>query len=170
MASVFVGNLSERVTGALLDELFSHVGRVTRVHVPVDPLSGVPLGYGFVDLQTDEMAEYAIKVLTGVSLYSQKLVLRRANAPEGLSPSFSSSPVLRLRPATQTSEGALRAWKDGVVRALGLLGEVTGKVELEEAGSPVILVTHRTTAGHQEAARRLSRQFFAGVETLCDAV
>ncbi|KAK2962877.1 putative Splicing factor 3B subunit 4 [Blattamonas nauphoetae] len=72
-ATIYVGDLDQKVNETLLFELFTQVGPVVHVNIPKDRLNGVHQGYGFVEFKTEEDAEYAIKVMTGVKLYGKQI-------------------------------------------------------------------------------------------------
>lgn len=57
---LFVGNLSYEVTEADLRALFSEVGTVTVVRIPLDRESGRPRGFAFVDFAERPEGEAAI--------------------------------------------------------------------------------------------------------------
>ena len=72
-ATVYVGNLSEECSEALLWELFAQVGRVVRVSMPKDKVLQKHLQYGFVEFRTEQEAEYAQLVLNMVKLHGKPL-------------------------------------------------------------------------------------------------
>jgi RNA recognition motif-containing protein len=62
-ATVYVGNIDERVTEPLLWELFIQCGPVVNVHLPKDRITNVHQGYGFVEFMSEEDADYTLKVI-----------------------------------------------------------------------------------------------------------
>jgi RNA recognition motif-containing protein len=62
---LFVGNLSYTVGEADLRTLFGKYGEVTSAAVPVDRETNRPRGFAFVEMQSQEGAEAAIKGLDG---------------------------------------------------------------------------------------------------------
>ncbi|CAM9179121.1 unnamed protein product [Ectocarpus fasciculatus] len=78
-ATVYVGNLDERVSEELLWELMLQAGPVVNVHMPKDKVSGVLLGYGFVEFRSEEDAEYALKVMNMIKLHGKPMKLNRAS-------------------------------------------------------------------------------------------
>ncbi|KAJ4836424.1 Splicing factor 3B subunit 4 [Turnera subulata] len=76
--TVYVGNLdAAKVTEELLGELFVHAGPVVSVHIPKDQ------SYGFVVFQSEEDADYAIKIFNMIKLYGKPMrVNRRARVGE----------------------------------------------------------------------------------------
>jgi splicing factor 3B subunit 4 len=78
-ATVYVGNLEQRVTNELLWELFLQVGQVINVHIPRDKITNEHQGYGFVEFKTEEDADYAIKILHFVKLFQKPLKVNKAS-------------------------------------------------------------------------------------------
>mmetsp|Transcript_55014 Transcript_55014/g.80750 ORF Transcript_55014/g.80750 Transcript_55014/m.80750 type:complete len:173 (+) Transcript_55014:1-519(+) len=90
--SVYVGNLAQIVTDVILFELFSQVGPVERVTVPLSDDGGsvgeAPAHRGFAFVQFSDGAvngagqsvEYAIKVLHDVCLYERRITVRRSSS------------------------------------------------------------------------------------------
>jgi len=78
-ATCYVGNLDEKVTEELLWELMLQVGPVVNVHMPKDKISAKYLGYGFVEYRSEDDADYAIKVMNMIKLYSRPLKVNRAS-------------------------------------------------------------------------------------------
>ncbi len=78
-ATVYVGNLDEKISEELLWELMLQVGPVVNVHMPKDKVTGKLTGYGFVEYRSEEDAEYAIKVLNMVKLYNKPIKVNKAS-------------------------------------------------------------------------------------------
>jgi RNA recognition motif-containing protein len=57
--SIFIGNLSYKITEKELFDMMDRVGRVKRVVIGQDPRTGRSRGYGFVEFETRKDAEYA---------------------------------------------------------------------------------------------------------------
>lgn len=49
--NLFIGNLSPEVTEAQLRDLFSEFGVVNSVKIPIDHETGLPRGFGFVEME-----------------------------------------------------------------------------------------------------------------------
>lgn len=80
MASkVFVGNLDFNTTRAEVQTLFSEVGEIRDVFLPMDRESGRPRGFAFVEYASDEDAAKAIEKFNGYTLGGRAL---RVNAAE----------------------------------------------------------------------------------------
>jgi splicing factor 3B subunit 4 len=79
-ATVYIGNLDERVTDALVWELMLQAGRIVNVHLPKDRVTQSHQGYGFVEFQTEEDAEYAAKIMNQVRLFGKPIRVNKASA------------------------------------------------------------------------------------------
>ncbi|ROW05969.1 hypothetical protein VPNG_08482 [Cytospora leucostoma] len=79
-ATVYVGNLDERVSEANLWELMTQMGPVYNVHMPMDRVSRSHQGYGFIEFDTPESADYASKVLNGIRLHQKPIRVNKASA------------------------------------------------------------------------------------------
>ncbi|KAI9506482.1 Spliceosome-associated protein 49 [Coemansia spiralis] len=77
-ASVYIGNLDDRVTDAMIWELMVQAGPVTNVHLPKDRITMSTQGYGFCEFQTAEDADYAVKVMNMVKLFGKPIRLNKS--------------------------------------------------------------------------------------------
>ncbi|KNB46332.1 hypothetical protein JH06_0838 [Blastocystis sp. subtype 4] len=78
-ATVYVGNLDERVDEELIWELFLQFGPVVSVSMPKDKVTNTHQGFGFVEFQNEIDAEYAVRVTGNVALYGKKIRVNKAN-------------------------------------------------------------------------------------------
>ena len=78
-SKVFVGNLNFNTTKEEVQALFSQVGELRDVFLPVDRESGRKRGFAFVEFTSDEDAEKAIQKFNGYELSGRPL---RVNAAE----------------------------------------------------------------------------------------
>jgi cold-inducible RNA-binding protein len=79
---LFVGNLSFKTTEAQLEEAFSKSGTVVSVAIPTDRETGRKRGFGFVEMETKEMAETAVKDYNGQSLDGRQIVVNESKPRE----------------------------------------------------------------------------------------
>ncbi|KAJ5449396.1 hypothetical protein N7445_004217 [Penicillium cf. griseofulvum] len=79
-ATVYIGNLDERVTDSLVWELMLQAGRIVNVHLPKDRVTQLHQGYGFVEFMTEEDAEYASKIMNGIRLHGKPIRVNKASA------------------------------------------------------------------------------------------
>jgi len=84
---LFVGNLSYEVTEADLRALFSEIGAVSMVRIPLDRESGRPRGFAFVDFAERSEGEQAIARLNQQMFKGRALgvseAVAREDAPRG---------------------------------------------------------------------------------------
>jgi RNA recognition motif-containing protein len=78
-AKVFVGNLDFNTTREEVQNLFSQIGEIKDVFLPMDRESGRPRGFAFVEFANDEDAAKAIEKFNGYELSGRAL---RVNAAE----------------------------------------------------------------------------------------
>lgn len=79
-ATIYVGNLDEKCTEAILFELFVQAGPVVNVYLPRDRVTTLHSGYGFVEFSTEEDAEYATKILNMIKLYGKPIKINKASS------------------------------------------------------------------------------------------
>ncbi|UPX12346.1 Spliceosome-associated protein 49 [Ascochyta rabiei] len=79
-ATVYVGNLHERITPRILHELMLNAGRVRNVNMPVDRVNSQHQGFGFVEFHTEAEADYAPKIMNNVALYGSRIRVNKASA------------------------------------------------------------------------------------------
>ena len=79
-ATVYIGNLDERVTDSLVWELMLQAGRIVNVHLPKDRVTMTHQGYGFVEFISEEDAEYAARIMNQVRLYGKPIRVNKASA------------------------------------------------------------------------------------------
>ncbi|KAI9298801.1 RNA-binding domain-containing protein, partial [Neoconidiobolus thromboides FSU 785] len=79
-ATVYVGNLDERCTEALIWELMLQVGPVVNVHLPKDRVTQAHQGYGFCEFTTEEDADYCIKIMNLIKLFGKPIRVNKATA------------------------------------------------------------------------------------------
>jgi RNA recognition motif-containing protein len=76
--NIFVGNLARDVTEDDLQGAFGAYGRVTRATVLRDKFSGMPRGFGFVEMEVRAEAQAAITALNGSELKGRTLSVNEA--------------------------------------------------------------------------------------------
>ncbi|XP_066992138.1 splicing factor 3B subunit 4 [Anabrus simplex] len=79
-ATIYVGGLDEKVSEALMWELFVQSGPVVNVHMPKDRVTQMHQGYGFVEFMGEEDADYAIKIMNMIKLYGKPIRVNKASA------------------------------------------------------------------------------------------
>lgn len=71
--TAYVGNMSHEITDERLRELFAAHGEVVEVRVVTDHYTGLPRGFAFVDMATEEAARAAISELNGQTVEGRQL-------------------------------------------------------------------------------------------------
>jgi RNA recognition motif-containing protein len=79
-ATVYIGNIDERVTDSLVWELMLQAGRIVNVHLPKDRVSQNHQGYGFVEFISEEDAEYAARIMNQVRLYGKPIRVNKVRS------------------------------------------------------------------------------------------
>ncbi|KAJ8759515.1 hypothetical protein K2173_007132 [Erythroxylum novogranatense] len=73
-STIYVGNLDEKLSDRVLYDILIQAGRVVDLYVPRDKETDRPKGYAFAQYESEEIAEYAVKLFTGlVTLYNRTL-------------------------------------------------------------------------------------------------
>ncbi|MBP7691730.1 MAG: RNA-binding protein [Anaerolineales bacterium] len=78
---LYVGNLSYSVKDENLRELFAQVGQVTSAVVITDRESGRSKGFGFVEMDTDDLAQQALSKFNGFVMMGRPLSVSEARPP-----------------------------------------------------------------------------------------
>ncbi|KAJ9060032.1 Spliceosome-associated protein 49 [Entomophthora muscae] len=69
-----------RCTEALIWELMLQAGPVANVHLPKDRVTQSHQGYGFCEFQSEDDADYCIKILNMVKLFGRPIKVNKATA------------------------------------------------------------------------------------------
>ncbi|MBN1428887.1 MAG: RNA-binding protein [Anaerolineae bacterium] len=78
---LYIGNLSYDATENELRELFASAGAVASVSLMTDRETGRPKGFGFVEMETAEAAQEAIRTLNGHMLHDREIKVDEARPP-----------------------------------------------------------------------------------------
>ena len=79
---LFVGNLSFKTTEAELEEAFSKAGKVKSVAIPTDRETGRKRGFGFVEMETEEEAQAAVRDFNGTMLGGRQITVNPSRPRE----------------------------------------------------------------------------------------
>ncbi|MFB2983783.1 RNA recognition motif domain-containing protein [Microseira sp. BLCC-F43] len=80
--SIYVGNLSYKVSQQDLSDVFSEYGTVKRVQIPTDRETGRSRGFGFVEMGSDAEETAAIEALDGAEWMGRELKVNKAKPRE----------------------------------------------------------------------------------------
>jgi RNA recognition motif-containing protein len=86
MVNIYVGNLSYTTTEDDLRDLFEAHGKVDRVSVVMDRMTGRSKGFGFVEMPNAAEAKAAIGGLNEMEMQGRKLVVNEAKPKEDRPP------------------------------------------------------------------------------------
>ncbi len=86
MVNIYVGNLSYTTTEDDLRDLFEAHGKVDRVSVVMDRMTGRSKGFGFVEMPNAAEAKTAIGALNEMEMQGRKLVVNEAKPKEDRPP------------------------------------------------------------------------------------
>lgn len=96
--TVYVGNLDERVCDRVLYDILIQAGRVVDLYIPRDKETDKPKGFAFAKYETEEIADYAVKLFSGlVTLYNRtlKFAISGQDKPSNNSP-IATLPALNI--------------------------------------------------------------------------
>jgi RNA recognition motif-containing protein len=75
---LYVGNLPQQITEDQLKELFSEAGNVASAKIITDRQTGLPRGFGFVEMETKAEGQKAISMLNGKDVEGRTLTVNEA--------------------------------------------------------------------------------------------
>lgn len=84
--SIYVGNLSYKVTEEDINHTFAEYGSVKRVQLPTDRETGRVRGFAFVEMETEEQESAAIDALDGAEWMGRDLKVNKAKPRENSAP------------------------------------------------------------------------------------
>ncbi|KAK5835147.1 Splicing factor 3B subunit 4 [Gossypium arboreum] len=97
--SVYIGNLDERVSDRVLYDILIQAGRVVDLYIPRDKETDKPKGFAFVEYETEDVADYAVRLFSGlVTLYNRTLKFAISGQDKS-----SQNPANAVMPATNSS-------------------------------------------------------------------
>lgn len=79
---LYVGNLSYQTTEAELEKLFAEIGPVVSTDIITDTNSGRSKGFGFVEMETEQAAQEAIKQLNNLEFGQRNILVSEARPPK----------------------------------------------------------------------------------------
>ena len=76
--NIYVSNISFHTTEEILADMFSKYGSVKSVKIIKDEVTGLHKGFGFVEMQSRDEANEAIRVLDGKEIQGRSLRVSQA--------------------------------------------------------------------------------------------
>uniref|UniRef100_A0A453G2E8 RRM domain-containing protein n=1 Tax=Aegilops tauschii subsp. strangulata TaxID=200361 RepID=A0A453G2E8_AEGTS len=93
-----LGNLDEKVPERVLYEILIQAGHVVDLHIPCDKETGRPKGFAFAEYETDAIAQYAVRLFSGLVRLNGK-TLKFALSGQDKPSSNGNNPVMpKLNP------------------------------------------------------------------------
>jgi len=80
---LFIGSLDYTTTDSQLEAHFSTVGKVLSAKVIIDRATGQGKGFGFVEMENEEMAKVAMDKLNRSELNGRAIAVKEAIPQEG---------------------------------------------------------------------------------------
>ncbi len=80
--SIYIGNLSFKVSEEDVNAIFSEYGTVKRVQLPTDRETGRLRGFGFVEMSSEDEETAAIEALDGAEWMGRDLRVNKARPRE----------------------------------------------------------------------------------------
>jgi RNA recognition motif-containing protein len=72
---LYLTNLASGTTLAELKEIFGKVGPYVSVTINTDPRTGAKLSYGFVEMETQELTDAALRHVNGYLLHDRRIMI-----------------------------------------------------------------------------------------------
>jgi RNA recognition motif-containing protein len=128
---LFVGNLPQRLCFPELEDLFTPFGTILSAELMTDPTTGRSRGFGFVEMESADVAQAAIASLHGFEVGGQALQVNEAKPSSRgiIAPRGGEGRPASASPAS-TSPSSGRAW--GVRLFVGNLSYTVTAAELEQ--------------------------------------
>lgn len=79
---LFIGSLDYTTTDSQLEEHFAAIGKVLTAKVIVDRYTGQGKGFGFVEMETPEIAKEAMDKLNGSQINGRPIAVKEAKPQE----------------------------------------------------------------------------------------
>jgi RNA recognition motif-containing protein len=81
--TIYVGNIPYSLRETELREIFQPYGNITSIKVITDKFTGRSKGYAFIEMETDEQEDAAIKELNRHIVLGRNLVVCKAHSKKG---------------------------------------------------------------------------------------
>lgn len=95
-SSVYVGNLHEGVNNRVLYDILIQAGYVIDLYIPYDMETNKHKGFAFAKYETEEIADYAVKLFSDIVILYEK-TLKFAIARPMTTPNIPSRPSSNRR-------------------------------------------------------------------------
>ncbi|XP_059641632.1 uncharacterized protein LOC132283655 [Cornus florida] len=89
--TVYIGGLDERVSERVLYDILIQAGRVVDLYIPRDKETEKPKGFAFAEYETDEIANYAVRLFSGLVKLHNRTLKFAISGQDKPSPSLSTA-------------------------------------------------------------------------------
>jgi RNA recognition motif-containing protein len=79
---LYITNISSDTTVAELNQIFARVGTIVSMEISTDPHTGAQMSYGFVEMETRELAQAAVHSVNGFLLHNRKIQVKELGSRE----------------------------------------------------------------------------------------
>lgn len=84
--TIYVGNIPYAIRENEIAEVFQKYGKIVSIKIITDKFSGRSKGFGFVEMETDEQEELAIKECNRCVVAGRSIVVSKAHSRKGYEP------------------------------------------------------------------------------------
>jgi RNA recognition motif-containing protein len=81
--TIYVGNVPYSIREPEISEVFSRCGKIVSIKIITDKISGRSKGYCFVEMETEEQEEKAIRECNKYEISGRSLVVMKAHSKKG---------------------------------------------------------------------------------------
>jgi len=81
--TIYVGNIPYSLKEDELREIFQQYGTITSIKVVTDKYSGRSKGFAFIEMETDEQEDNAVRELNRHIILGRNLVVAKAHSKKG---------------------------------------------------------------------------------------
>lgn len=86
VCTLFIGNMDEKVDERVLYEILIQAGPVVDLYIPRDKETNRHKGYGFAEYETEDIAQYAIKLFSGLVCLNNRTLRFAISGQDKVSP------------------------------------------------------------------------------------
>jgi RNA recognition motif-containing protein len=84
--TIYVGNIPYSIRENEIAEVFQKFGKIISIKIVTDKFSGRSKGFGFVEMETEEQEELAIKECNRCVVAGRSVVVSKAHSSKGYEP------------------------------------------------------------------------------------
>jgi RNA recognition motif-containing protein len=84
--TIYIGNIPYAIRENEIADVFQKFGKIVSIKIITDKFSGRSKGFGFVEMETEEQEELAIKECNRCVVAGRSIVVSKAHARKGYEP------------------------------------------------------------------------------------